>query len=171
MKNALVHKHGKLTVKATTKNHVTISGYASVFGVVDNHNDIVVAGAFGKRPRRDIKFLWQHDQAKPIGVVSSILEDEYGLYVECNINSTTVLGQEAISLIDQGAINGLSIGFVTKDAQYNDLGQREITAADLYEVSIVTFPANEDATINRISTALDAAHHALTSLNNQMVNL
>jgi len=154
-----------LVIKSATKDNITISGYASVFGIIDNHNDIVLRGAFeGISQKTNVKFLWQHDQTKPIGVITSIAEDDYGLYVEGSINCSTQQGKEAIALIEQGALNGLSIGFITKNSGYNAQGFREIISADLHEISLVTFPANTEAGISRISSALNKASVILNQL-------
>ncbi|MES2214769.1 MAG: HK97 family phage prohead protease [Pseudomonadota bacterium] len=152
----------EFVIKSAAKDNMVVSGYASVFGVVDSHNDIIMRSAFGDASQKiNIKFLWQHDQSKPIGVITSLMEDDYGLYVEGSINGSTQQGREAIALIEQGALNGLSVGFMTKDSGYNEGGSREIIKADLYEISLVTFPANTEAGISKISSALDKAASAL----------
>jgi HK97 family phage prohead protease len=166
MEKKLINYHDKLKIKSIAKNNIIISGYASVFGVVDGHNEIVLPGAFAGLDKRLIKFLWQHDQKKPIGIVSYAKEDDYGLYVECEINLSINLGREAMSLLEQGALDGLSIGFIAKNTRYNADGQREIITADLHEVSLVTFPANQNAQVIKIESALSAVQKALFKLKN-----
>lgn len=157
----------EFVIKSSTKDGMYISGYASVFNVIDSHNDIVLKGAFGNILRKNnVKFLWQHDQTRPIGVVQSLTEDEYGLYMEATITPYTQQGLEAIALLEQGALNGLSVGFITKDFKYNDKGIREIVLADLHEISLVTFPANEEAQVTLIDAAFDKASRALSKLIN-----
>lgn len=151
-----------LVIKSAAADHVTLSGYASVFNCVDSHNDVVLKGAFSKSPSsRNIKFLWQHDSTQPIGVVNSIREDDYGLYAEVTVNSQTQQGREAIALVGQGAINGLSIGFNIVEASFNTKGQREITSLDLWEISLVTFPANHQAQLSHTQKTWDEAARAL----------
>ena len=76
-----------LVIKSAAQGNVIVSGYASVFGVINSHDDIVMRGAFTNiSQKKDIKFLWQHDQTKPIGVITSLVEDDYGLYIESSIN-------------------------------------------------------------------------------------
>lgn len=144
-----------LVVKNSTTNYVTIGGYASVFGIVDSQNDVVVKGAFAliNKQSENIKFLWQHDVTKPIGIIKRVVEDDYGLYVEADINSKICQGKEAIELIKQGAISSFSIGFTVQKSHYNSSNQREITEATLWEISIVTFPANNKAQINEIKNS------------------
>ena len=61
------------------------AGYASVFGMVDSQNDVIMKGAFSrtlKKRRGEVKLLWQHQVDEPIGVFTLIREDSHGLYVE-----------------------------------------------------------------------------------------
>lgn len=128
------------------------AGYASVFNVEDNHSDIILSGAFanslrGKRYGKDIKLLWQHKSEEPIGIFTKIVEDEHGLFVEGKLLLQVQRAQEAYALIRSGALKGLSIGFIVKQYDHNDNGARLIYEADLWEISLVTFPANDKAQI------------------------
>jgi len=137
-------------VKSRRKDNTVISGYASVFGVIDTHNDLVVKGAFKNAESHKVKLLWQHDVTKPIGIISLLKEDEYGLLLEAEININTVAGAEAAELIKQKAVAGLSIGFSINSSDYNKEGSRVISDVELREISIVTFPANQHAEIQCI---------------------
>ncbi len=144
-----------LIIKSVNNNNVTITGYATVFNSVDTHGDMILKGAFkniavNNNPQTNIKLLWQHDINTPIGLVTNILEDDYGLQVEANINQHIQKGLEAVALIKQKVINNFSIGFTIEDASYNNFGHREIKSALLWEVSIVTFPANQHAQIHNL---------------------
>lgn len=141
----------RIQIKSQSESDLVISGYASVFNVVDQHNEIIVKGSFFNSHYSKVKLLWQHDFAKPIGVISALFEDEYGLKIEGVINGKIKQGAEAIELLKQGAISGLSIGFYIKSEEYNKQGQKVISSIDLKEVSIVTFPANESAQISQIT--------------------
>lgn len=144
-------KHNQtFTIKSTSNNQVIISGYASVYNIADHQNDVIISGAFNNVNYNDVKFLWQHDSSKPIGIVNNLCENEYGLQVTAAINTNVRFGKEAIELIKQGAVNGLSIGFYINSSYYRNNDQRIITDADLVEISIVTFPANTSATIQHI---------------------
>lgn len=129
-------------------NHqFVIWGYASVYGIADRHNDIINKDSILGQAN-EIKFLWQHDLNKPIGIIESLFQDDYGLQIKGIINCATITGNEAVSLIKQGAINGLSIGFNIMEYYYDSCGARVITKAELLEISLVTFPANKYAVIN-----------------------
>ena len=136
-------------VKALQEDHLHIKGYASVFNVEDGVGDVVVPGAFKDAiAQRTIKLLWQHKQEIPIGVIDIIFEDQKGLYVEATVNGITQAGKDAKSLIEQGAVNGFSIGFRTLESHLNHDGKQVIRKADLWEISVVTFPCNTHAVID-----------------------
>ncbi len=139
-------------LKSSNLDNRIIDGYASVFNVIDSQNDLIERGAFENVSSEKVKLLWQHDIAKPIGIVKTIYEDSYGLKIEAEINNKILCGMEAIELIKQGAVDGLSIGFCAKEFDYNNQGIRIIKKIDLMEVSIVTFPANRSASITNFKT-------------------
>lgn len=65
-------------------------GYASVFGVVDNHHDILQQGTLASSLRKKgggnkVKLLWQHHADEAIGNFRMIREDQHGLYVEAQL--------------------------------------------------------------------------------------
>lgn len=130
-----------------------ISGYASVFGIADQHKDIIKSGAFKKSVEdfskgKTIPLLWQHMQDKPIGSIERIIEDEYGLYVVAKIIPTIRYGMEALELIKSRIVCGFSIGFNSLNHFfYYKQDARVIEEIDLWEISLVTFPANTSATI------------------------
>lgn len=134
-----------------------VSGYASVFGIKDKHGDIVQKGAFEESIRqlhlgKSIPILWQHRQDKPIGSIEHMEEDEYGLYISARILTSIPSGNEAWQLIKSQVVCGFSIGFVAS-GEYLDYSSdtRILNKIDLWEVSIVTFPANEETLITAVS--------------------
>ncbi len=134
------------------------SGYASVFWEVDGDQDVVVAGAFSQSliRQRPVALLWQHDTQQPIGRVLELREDAYGLYMRAELNIQTQRGAEAYSLLQQGGLSGLSVGFkVLGYDRDSTSGVRFITEAELWEISLVTFPANDKARVH------DVKQHAL----------
>lgn len=131
-----------------------ISGYASVFNVVDHQKDVVRKGAFQEnieqwqKKQKWPKMLWNHEPTEPIGIWTKMIEDQKGLYVEGKILKELSRGHEIYTLLKNGAIDGLSIGYVTKESQFNKhTHSRELIKLDLYEVSFVTFAANPEAQI------------------------
>ncbi len=122
-------------------------GYASVFDNTDNHNDIILKGAFKNIDISKIKILWQHDPKIPIGSILSLKEDDFGLKVEIALDLNVRKAREAFSLVKSNAISGLSIGFNPLDYDYNLEGKRILKKIDLWEISLVTFPSNSYANI------------------------
>ena len=148
-----------LQIKAAGEDG-TVEGYGSVFGVRDNYDDVISKGAF-VQSLKDHKaagtmpaMLWQHDADKPIGIWTEMVEDEKGLRIKGQLAMETVKGKEAHALLKMGALNGLSIGFMAKEWAYErDTEVRTLTAIDLWEVSLVTFPANEKARVTNVKSA------------------
>ena len=135
-------------VKSTKEGNLRVVGYASVFNVEDGEGHIITSGAFKDAiSKRTIKLLWQHKQEMPIGVIDVIYEDQKGLYIEATINGGTQVGGDAKSLVKQGAVDGFSIGFYAAESHFDPNGKRVITKADLWEISVVTFPCNRHAVI------------------------
>jgi len=133
----------------------TFEGYASVFGIVDQGMDVVQRGAFTKSigSGRKVQMLWQHDQTNPIGVWDEIKEDERGLFVKGRLLKDVQQGREAMTLIKAGAIDGMSIGYRTVDAEFEGDGSvRKLHELDLFEISIVTFPMLPDAQVTDIKS-------------------
>ena len=143
----------------------TVEGYGSVFGVRDNYDDVIAAGAFleslkahkaaGTMPA----MLWQHEADDPIGIWTEMAEDSTGLRIKGQLCLETSQGKEAYALLKMGAINGLSIGFmsVPGTSVYKDDGVRVLNQIDLWEVSLVTFPANESARVTNVKSSNELA--------------
>jgi len=142
----------------SVKEDGTFEGYASTFGNVDNGADVVMPGAFTKsltvRPANKIKMLWQHDSSSPIGTWTAAREDEKGLYVEGTILRDVQKGAECYSMMKEGIIDSMSIGYRTMDAEYASNGVRQLKELGLYEVSLVTFPMNDQATVTMVKNDL-----------------
>jgi hypothetical protein len=85
--------------------------------------------------------------AEPVGRWLSFEERAQGLYARGEIILATQRAQEAANLIAAGVLDGLSIGFRTVKARKRE--RRLIETADLWEVSIVTFPMAPKARIVR----------------------
>lgn len=124
-----------------------VQGYASLFGEADQGGDVVAPGAFRASlarlaaAGRKVKFLWQHDPARPIGVWHAVHEDSRGLSVTGKILADVAQGAEALALMRAGAVDGLSIGYRTVKAEASRAtGGRRLLEVDLWEVSLVTFP-------------------------------
>lgn len=145
----------------------TFEGYGSVFGVIDSYGDSVLPGAFAATIRKAEEsgrmpaMLWQHDPSQVIGVWRSMREDAHGLHVVGEL-ADTQLGREAYALLKMGALSGLSIGYSVSGERYDrERDVRELTGIDLWETSLVTFPANADARVAAVKDAKRGSYRGL----------
>ena len=134
----------------------TVEGYASVFGNKDTYGDIVDKGAFKKTIKESnsrIKVMWQHRD--PIGVPIAISEDDHGLLTKSRITLTEE-NKDRLMLIRDGVVNEMSIGFDTLkfkiDEEEEEGRTRHLTEVRLWEYSIVTWGANNQAAVTSIKS-------------------
>lgn len=140
----------------------SFGGYCNVFGVKDSYGDVVQKGAFDasiKHWQAKNKFppiLWQHDTSQVIGVWTELVEDERGLYGRGKLLIDDVAkAREAHALLKHGAIDGLSIGYMIKDSDFDQKSETLfLKALDLREISVVTFPANDESRIDAVKSLL-----------------
>lgn len=140
----------KLTIKAIDDDKREIVGIASTPST-DRMGDIVEPkGAEFSLP---IPLLWQHDRDSPIGNVTSARVTKDGIEIKAQIvkiDSPPRLAarlEEAWQSIKHGLVRGLSIGFKPKEYTEMDNGGLRFLSWDWFELSAVTIPANQDATI------------------------
>jgi uncharacterized protein len=130
-------------------------GYASLFGEADLGKDVVMPGAFRdslkKRGATQLRLLWQHDPAQPIGRWLSIAEDLRGLRVRGRLNLAVSQARDIHALMRDGAVDGLSIGFRVECARAErPTGLRRLERLDLWEISVVTFPMLPGARVETV---------------------
>ncbi|MEQ4450970.1 HK97 family phage prohead protease [Kosakonia sacchari] len=136
-------------------------GYGSVFGVKDSYDDIVVPGAFAsslavwKAKNSLPSLLWQHQIAEPIGVYTEMREDDVGLFVKGRLLiDDDPLARRAHAHMKAGSLTGLSIGYILKDWEYDRTKEAFLLKEiDLWEVSPVTFPSNDEARVSDVKSA------------------
>jgi HK97 family phage prohead protease len=137
-------------------------GYASLFGIADLGKDVVMPGAFAdslkKRGPGDVRLLWQHDPAEPIGRWLAIEEDRRGLFVRGRLNLAVERAREIHALMRERAVDGLSIGFRVERARAErPTGLRRLEKLDLWEISIVTFPMLPGARVESVKETPELA--------------
>lgn len=149
-------------------------GYASVFDVIDSYRERVAPGAFVESLTRWNEkgslppVLWQHRSDQPLGPTLDLHEDARGLFIRAQLLVSDVRqAREAHALMKAKAITGLSIGFMVKaDSFDHDEELLTLTEVDLWETSVVTFPANEAAGISTVKAAFGGAMPTLREFEN-----
>jgi hypothetical protein len=134
-----------------------IGGYAAVFNSVaeigDYFREIIAPGAFSKSLAGDVRALVDHDSGRVIGRTTAktlrLSEDAVGLAVEIDLPDTTD-GRDIATSIERGDISGMSFAFNVTKQTWDETGEvpvRTIEELELYEVSVVAFPAYDDTSI------------------------
>lgn len=127
-----------------------ITGTAWPFGSADRTGDVIEKGAFTGPAK--LPMLFAHDQAQVIGVWDEIAESDSGLTVKGHLLVEDVeRAREVRAMVKAGAVTGLSIGFVTKQATRHAKG-RTISALDLHEISLVAVPCHPGAQITSLKS-------------------
>jgi HK97 family phage prohead protease len=168
---ALKFRDFDLELKADADASGVLTGYGSVFGVVDSYNEVVAPGAFKEslaeieQKGRPVPLLWQHRSGEPIGIWTKLKEDDTGLKLagQLAVGQGVPRADEAFALSKLGAVSGLSIGYYVREDSYDEKTRvRTLKRLDLVEVSLVTFPANDDARVDTIKAKL--AHGTMPTL-------
>jgi HK97 family phage prohead protease len=155
----------------------TFEGFASTFEKPRNHDaygTIFAPGAFsdtikarGPEGSNQIRVFWRHQE--PLGMPLSLEEKKRGLWVKGYVSKTS-LGDDALTFMQDGVVQALSIGFRTLKAEWLEdqltkwkTPVRRILKAELFEFSPVLFPANPKALLKRGRDALAEEYRSLLS--------
>jgi len=147
------------------------SGYASVFGGVDSYNDTIMAGAYKSvieriksgAARMPKMFVNHKSYELPVGKWLEIAEDSKGLLMQGELTPGMSDAEKVKAAMQHGTIDGLSIGYgLNRDdvemVEKDDGVVRVIkNISELYEISIVTYPADDSARVDlsSVKNALD----------------
>lgn len=134
----------------------TIRGYAARFNSPSldmGFIEYIAPGAFGKSLANgdDVRALGHHASQQVIGRRSAktlrLSEDDKGLAVEIDLPDTT-FGRDLLTLIRRGDLDGMSFGFevvahkwTTETHKGVKVDRRDLLEVNLFEVSVVTWPA------------------------------
>ena len=131
------------------EDYYYLKGYGSTFNNVDRVNDVVEKGAFKKSLKKRMpKLLFGHEsKGVPVGIIDSIKEDDNGLIFEARMPKNDAFVRDRIMpQIKIGSLNSFSIGYTIDVSEIDSkTGIRKLKEISLFEISIVTFPANEKA--------------------------
>ncbi|WP_433738989.1 HK97 family phage prohead protease [Pseudomonas putida] len=145
-------------------------GYASVFDVIDSDGDIILPGAYKKAlatQSRQVGMFFNHQTWEiPVGKWQSLEEDSKGLIVRGELTPGLSVSNDLRAAMEHKTVEGMSVGFTVMKDDFDIIatGRAFKNVAALREISICTFPANEQATIESmksmeaITTIRDVEH-------------
>ena len=141
--------------EASDGSTLTIRGYANTVSK-DRAGDVIVKEAWEKGALDDYLknpiVLAFHDYSRPVGTTISHSVTDKGLEIVAEISKAA---GEVYNLIKDGVLRTFSVGFSIKDADYDRTEDTFfIKDLSLYEISVVSVPANQDSTFS-LSKAFD----------------
>jgi HK97 family phage prohead protease len=139
---------------------IDIKGYASTWAV-DRDNEFVEKDAFGNLDEylaTNPILLWQHNKERPIGTVKSASLDENGLHVKAHVPKPDANEERwahtAYQKVKAGIVKTFSIGGQFHK-QHSGGGKKAIKKVDLYEISVVSIPANPSSIFEAAAKSID----------------
>jgi len=153
-----------LEVKTETKDDQEIGTFQGAFATQDKDlgGDIIGADAFDntideyRKEKRNIKLFYNHQiNDFPIGIVpiNSVEKQGRKWLAKGELNLATQKGMDAYSLMKQGALTDLSIGYSVRDFDLRKDGTRFIKDLKLHEISAVNYAMNKKAKIKEVKEA------------------
>lgn len=160
MTEMLEHKTAPLSFEfKVLSDEGQFQGYAITFGNRDAGGDICLKGcslnSLRERPVDVVQLLRGHDSDRIIGEWIELNEDERGLFAKGQIYSEIDDGREALLLARKGRLRGLSIGYRVRpggDEFDPERNARLLKDIDIREISLVTFPMNEQALVTDVKS-------------------
>jgi len=131
----------------TDDGGVNIKGSAST-NALDRAGDIINPDAWTKGGLENYKgnpiILFNHDYNKPIGRATDLSVTDKGLDISAKISKAA---GDITQLVKDGVLGAFSVGFRCKDSEYmTETDGYKIKDAELFEVSVVSVPCNQNAT-------------------------
>lgn len=157
--NNVNRAYSVLEVKSYDDDQRIITGWATT-PEADRYGDIVEP--LGAKFAAELPLLWQHRHDSPVGVVKFGKPTAKGIPFEAGVANITTPGalkdmcDLAWQSVKEKLVRGVSIGFRALEYSYMDGGGIRFTETEIYELSLVTIPANAAATIQTIK-AMDTA--------------
>ena len=136
----------------------TLEGYASMFGNsydLGRFDEVIERGAFTRAldEEQDVRALIDHDPAKIIGRSKNgtleMREDAKGLFTRIHLPDTQE-ARDLATLVERGDLDAMSFGFTVQADRWEKKegrNTRYISDVDLFDVSVVSFPANPDTAV------------------------
>ena len=162
----LQRAYSTFVVKAVEEDKRQLTGIATT-PAPDRVGDVVEPK--GAQFTLPIPLLWQHDSKQPIGHVTSAKVTKDGIEVKAEFVRIDEPGRlkdrldEAWQSIKSGLVRGLSIGFRSKEHSFMEESDGiHFLKWDWLELSAVTIPANQEASILAVKTADQSFQRAAT---------
>lgn len=146
-----VHLDAAIKAVEATDKSLKIRGFANTVSK-DRAGDVIVASAWTtsnalKNYMKNPIILFGHDHERPIGKCLDMVPTEMGLEIEAEIFEDA--DPSIFSLIKNGVLKTFSVGFRILDADWDDDTHTfMILDLELFEVSVVSVPCNQDSTFN-----------------------
>lgn len=144
-----------LTVKAVEEEARVLRGVATT-PTPDRLGDIVEP--LGVNFKNPLPLLWQHRSSEPVGTVKFSKPTKDGIEFEASLPVVEDAGRlkeridEAWQSVKIGLVRGVSIGFRAIEYAFMDDGGIRFVKSEVFELSLVTIPANAEATIQAIKS-------------------
>lgn len=163
MKTAQLNKRDfrtkfNVTRQESNPSEMIIEGYFALYEqeteLFDGIYEIITKGAFSNTLNNDVRALWNHNTQFVLGRKNSgtleVREDDKGLYGTVKLPATQY-AQDLYELIQRGDVDQCSFGFNILAEDLEELASGayrwRINDIDLHEISVVTFPAYENTSV------------------------
>lgn len=169
-----IRAYSLLEMKAFDDEAREITGMATT-PEPDRMGDIVEP--LGAKFAVELPLLWQHRHDSPVGVVRFGKPTKNGIPFRAavaRIESAGALKDQvdmAWDSVKAKLVRGVSIGFRALEYSFMETGGVRFTEIEIYELSLVTIPANASATIQTIKAMDTAGRKTITSLGVPLVKV
>ena len=158
------HKYKSFELKAKEDETGMIAGFFSTYDEEpDSYGDIIRPGAFAETIKKRTEsghpfpLCFNHDFSKVIGAVDKIEDTEKGPYIEAHFLDTA-LAQDVRKMLKSGAIYQFSFAYDVLGWEEPSEAQRKagiwniLTKLEVFEISVVTVPANQNAVATEVKS-------------------
>jgi HK97 family phage prohead protease len=155
------------TIAQATEDSFNLRGYATVYDVAypiaggpeaGGWMEIVERGATAKsiKDGADVRLLYDHSGialARSVSGTMRLISDDMGMMVDADLDPESPYAQSVRSAVMRGDVDQMSFAFrVTRQAWNEDYTERRIKEVQLFDASLVTYPASE-ATVAQMNAA------------------
>ncbi len=149
-------------------NGLYIEGYFAVFNsrydMWEHGHETIAPGAFSQTLDRDIRALIDHESRLVLGRTTAftleLKEDDKGLWGRIQINPNDTDAMNLYERVKRGDVNQCSFGFEILEEETDFVGEDifwTLKKVRLHEVSVCTFPAYEETSVDARKKDYEAA--------------